>query len=84
MTSTSTTFTQIQEKINNQKILTRICVNKQTNNSFSISLQKIIVVWQMIHMNNKFFKNNIRTITERIEFCHLQYTLNYGTTEVKN
>ena len=28
---------------------------KQTNNSFLISLQKIMVVWQLVHMNDKLF-----------------------------
>ena len=33
---------------------------------------------------HKILLKNIRTITERIEFCHLQYTVNYSTTEGKN
>ena len=81
--STWITFTQIQAKLNNQLILTRICVKKQTT-LFLFHYKKSRLYGTPV-AGTQILLKNIRTFTIRIEFWHLQYTINYCcTTKGKN
>ena len=83
MASTWKTFTQIQAELNNQIILTRICVNKHTTLFLFHYKKKIGCMAAGTHEWQIPLKN-IRTFAVTIEFWHLQYKINYSKTEGKN
>ena len=82
MASTWITFTQIQVKLNNQIIFTKICANKQTT-VFRIYFIRKNGSWYT-WITNSFKKYKNFYIKDRILSLTVHNKLQYNITEGKN